>query len=65
MKPKTKKKAKRASGSLSGCYLEHAARETAWAAEYFRQCKYQAAAYALERRCMWLMASMIAKERKL
>ena len=72
-KTKTKKTAKQASGSLQpdcstrtlpNCYLEHAARETEWAAEHSRQCNYQSAANALERRGVWLMAALIAQERK-
>ena len=50
--------------TLSQCYLEHAARETAWASEHSKQCEYQAAANALERRGVWLMAALIAQERK-
>lgn len=50
--------------TLSQCYLEHAARETAWAAQHSKQCEYQAAANALERRGAWLMAALIAQERK-
>jgi hypothetical protein len=50
--------------TLSNCYLEHAARETQWAADSSKQCDYQAAANALERRGVWLVAALIAQERK-
>lgn len=50
--------------SLADCYLEHAARETAWAAEHSKAYEYQSAANALERRNVWLMAALIAQERK-
>ena len=50
--------------TLSQCYLEHAARETQWAAESSKQCDYQTAANALTRRGVWLMAALIAQERK-
>ena len=66
--PKPKREASLAAptGStlLSQCYLEHAARETQWAAENSTQCDYQAAANALTRRGVWLMAALIAQERK-
>lgn len=50
--------------TLSQCYLEHAARETQWAAESSKQCDYQTAANALTRRGVWLVAALIAQERK-
>ena len=50
--------------TLADCYLEHAARETAWASQYSKQCEYQLAANALERRGVWLTAALIAQERK-
>lgn len=51
-------------GPLSQCFLEHAARETQWATESAKECDYRAASDALVRRSVWLMAALIAKERK-
>ena len=60
---KTQPKPKR-EASLSQCYLEHAARETAWMTQNGKDCNYAAAAAGEARRGVWLMAALIAQERK-
>ena len=71
IKPTAKLKAQKASSSatcsapsLSQCYLEHAARETQWMAEFSKDCDYHHAYRADIRRDVWLMAALIAQERK-
>ena len=65
--PKPKREASLAAptgSTLSQCYLEHAARETAWMAQNAQDCNYAAAAAGETRRGVWLMAALIAQERK-
>ena len=63
MKPKPKdiRKTKPAK-TVSGCFLKHAARETAWAARYAKDCDYISAHNALVRRGVWLTAALIVQE---
>lgn len=60
-----KKKTQPRPPTLSRCFLQRAAEETSWAAECAKECEYQAAANAIMRRDVWLMAALIARERKL
>ena len=71
--PKTKVEAKAQPDSLqqlgstrtlADCYLEHAARETTWMSQFGKECNYRSAADAEVRRGVWLMAALIAQERK-
>lgn len=50
--------------TLADCFLEHAARETAWMSQFGKECNYRSAADAEVRRGVWLMAALIAQERK-
>ena len=56
-------RAARGSEHWAHCYLEHAARETAWAAQSAKECNYSAAHDALVRRGVWLHASLLAQEK--
>ena len=49
---------------LAQCFIEHAARETAWMREHSKQCEYASAHNASVRREVWLMAALIAQEKK-
>jgi hypothetical protein len=44
--------------------MEHGARETVWIREHAKQCEYQAAHDAGVRRGVWMMAALLAQERK-
>lgn len=55
--------AARGSAHWAHCYLEHAARETAWAAQNAKECNYSAAHDALVRRGVWLHAALLAQEK--
>lgn len=56
-------RAARGSAHWAQCYLEHAARETAWAAQNAKECNYSAAHDALVRRGVWLHAALLAQEK--
>jgi hypothetical protein len=53
----------RGSAHWAQCYLEHAARETAWAAQSAKECNYSAAHDAVVRRGVWLHAALLAQEK--
>lgn len=63
--PKKKPAGKAARGPehWARCFLEHAARETEWAARNARECNYSAAHDALVRRGVWLHAALLAQEK--
>lgn len=46
------------------CFLEHAARETAWMRHYSKQCDYIAAHDAGVRRGVWIQAALLAQGEK-
>jgi hypothetical protein len=46
------------------CFLEHAARETAWMREHGKNCDYLAAHTASVRRDVWLHAALLAQEKR-
>jgi len=62
---KTKSKPAKQPQTLSQCFLEHAARETAWARASAKECDYQHAAKCIVCRDVFLHCALIAQERKL
>lgn len=64
VKPTKKTKAVKAKkpGHWAQCFLEHAARETAWMAAHAKNCEYAAAHDAGVRRAVWLNAALLAQE---
>jgi hypothetical protein len=48
-------------GHWAQCFLEHAARETAWMAAHAKECDYAGAYAASIRRSVWLHAALLAQ----
>jgi len=65
MKAKRQKQSKpRGPEHWAQCFLEHAARETAWASQFSKECNYIGAHDALVRRGVWLHAALLAQEKR-
>lgn len=60
---KTKPSKPKPAPHWSRCFLEHAARETAWARSRAKECDYAGAYVALIRRDVWLHAALLAQEK--
>jgi hypothetical protein len=62
MRKKTKPEAK-PPHHWAQCFLEHAARETAWIAQHMKECNYISAHNAQIRREVWLYAALLAQDK--